>query len=871
MAAKYWVGGTGTWATAGRWSTASGKASFTASRPTGTNAILTVTAVTSGTIAQNQLLYDSTGTARGTIGTQISGTTGGTGTYNTTASSGALTSQSCYTMAAASSTTAPASGSTDEIIFDANSGPSPTVTIGATAYAGALYIGDVGTTPGNVITTSINGTLTLTGTSTLNVYGNMWLPASGLTWTHTGSLTFLTAAAASIKSNNQTISSPVIINYSAGASPTYALKLVDNFKTTAACTFTSGWIDATNGGATTGSSFSCLTFTSVTSTNYHFFDPGTLGKIILTSASSGTLYTQPSGTYAGVAGLSPKTSPTGTCIVIEIPNYSGNAITLTAYNNMNLVFSIPTWSGSGNITFTCQNNATLAFMAGIDAPYFTGAIAYSGWTIPSVNAYTMIFPCFNVPFATSITGIPPGTNTASGPQGISMGSGLYSTASGVGVTLTPIITTVIYGVTGTTGNCTLGKKIAIGADVTLNYGNKLILAADISNPSNYNITFLSRYTYNTVIVNATFSTQLSFTIDTFYATSITGYYEEENVSIGIPPNIKFIGANNVQFGLTFTTGPCCCSSAFYYANIKNLDVSNFTGKLFTQFAGAVRFSGNLDLSYSSLANKMTDLDVVFANASPITFNLGTNSIRNLNFLGTNSVTLASNIITTYVYFASTGTFNTNNYNINCSGITLSGSPTINLGSSTINAKDYFDLSGSSTAIVNAGTSTINIGTNGFNANVNMGAGNYTLNNVICNPVNAPLYTFSVFGSNGTINNFTNANITASGCIIYFANTGTLNFRSFSLNGTATYPLQIIGTGSTQHTINNTTTSYFTCNYVTISYINATQSGTPGNYNYYWFAGPVPTGSTNGGNNTGWAINVLPIATSTSSGKFIVFF
>jgi len=218
--AKYWVGGTGSWSTAGRWSTQSGKAQFTASRPSGTNATLTVSSVQSGTIASGQLLYDSAGTARGSINAQLSGTTGGAGTYSTTASSATIASGSaCYTMASGSNTTAPATTDTGtEIIFDANSGVSPTVTVTTTGYSGLLIIGaytasgqSAGYTAQGNLTSDVNGTLTLAGTSTLNCYGGLQVSAtSTVSWTHYGTFNFTTYSG-NISAPNCNIASAIVI------------------------------------------------------------------------------------------------------------------------------------------------------------------------------------------------------------------------------------------------------------------------------------------------------------------------------------------------------------------------------------------------------------------------------------------------------------------------------------------------------------------------------------------------------------------------------------------------------------------------------------------------------------------------------------
>jgi len=273
MAVKYWVGGTGNWSTAGRWSTSPGAASFTASRPSGTNATLTVTAVQSGTIASGQLLYDSSGTARGTINAQLSGTTGGVGTYSTIASSSTITSQACYTMVSGSTTTVPASGSTDEIVFDGNSGLNPTVTVTTTGYAGSVYIGNVGSLyiSGFSSTSNINGTLTITGTSTLNIYDNLKIASSGssVNWSHSGTLNFTTRGG-NISAPNTNISSSIVV-------PSGTWTLVGNMGNTVA----SGTLSFTGGTINLGTyTWTCGT-ASITGSSAKVLNFGTSGKLAL--------------------------------------------------------------------------------------------------------------------------------------------------------------------------------------------------------------------------------------------------------------------------------------------------------------------------------------------------------------------------------------------------------------------------------------------------------------------------------------------------------------------------------------------------------------------------------------------------------------
>lgn len=195
MATLYWVGGTGTWITAGKWSTTGSAVNeFTASRAGST---LTVTAVARGTIAVGQTIYrGDTGVSIGTI-TALGTGTGGTGTY-TTSLTGSITTRQ-FAGAVNISGAAPTSG--DDVVFDANSGFS---TLPTTVSVSSGFARDV-------TVSSLPFILVFSGAGTLSVAGNFSLFA-GLLWSGTGIITLTATSAKTINTNGVALSGGVTLN-----------------------------------------------------------------------------------------------------------------------------------------------------------------------------------------------------------------------------------------------------------------------------------------------------------------------------------------------------------------------------------------------------------------------------------------------------------------------------------------------------------------------------------------------------------------------------------------------------------------------------------------------------------------------------------
>ena len=214
-----------------------------------------------------------------------------------------------------------------------------------------------------------------------------------------------------------------------------------------------------------------------------------------------------------------------------------------------------------------------------------------------------------------------------------------------------------------------------------------------------------------------------------------------------------------------------------------------------------------------------------------------NPLNTLVLIGNKSnVTSAflSSAITVDTFTHLLGTFNTNNYTLNCFNFNCTGIGTVNLGSSAVNVSGTLDFSG---ATLNAGTSTITLSTGNF---ANLGSKtyyNFTLSDTT-NPY--------ILNSSGTItfNLFT----LAAGADVEFSDSGsewtfnvlpvlsgTVSNDSVLKSYNATIPVSLVFPSSG------------TYNYLNITDISVSPNQTALN-------------SIDGGNNSGWIIgNPLTVA------------
>ena len=222
MASRYWRGGTGTWGTGtGNWASTSTAVTFTASR-SGTT--LTVTGTPSGTIAIGQTVWHTNGTAIGTI-TGFGSGSGGAGTY-TTSGTGTLSSR---TMSSAT-VGASAPTSSDDVVFDNNSNVG-TATFTVTE-SGAVNCR-------NLTISGLDAVMTFAGSGSFAVAGSLAFPASNLTNSYTGSISFNAASSATITTNGIALASELFVQGAGPFTLGSALSTTGNLNISSGVTFNS--------------------------------------------------------------------------------------------------------------------------------------------------------------------------------------------------------------------------------------------------------------------------------------------------------------------------------------------------------------------------------------------------------------------------------------------------------------------------------------------------------------------------------------------------------------------------------------------------------------------------------------------------------
>jgi len=297
MANRYWVGGSGTWNSTAttKWSAASG-ISFTGSR-TGT----TLTTTGSPALVAGMTLFNSAGTASGTI-------VSGSGNTWTTSASGTIASSS-LTAATIGASVPTAS---DNVFFDANSNS------GTASFT--ITMADT-TRVCNDLTITTDGVMTLVGTGIgLTVSGNLSFPATNLTRQYSGLTTFnATTTGKTITTNGKTLTGGV--------------------------TF-----DGIGGGWTLGSALDCGT--STITLNNGTFDTGgynvTAGSYVASSSSGGSVINLNSSTVTLTTGVDFTTS---------------TSLTLNAGSSqINISSTTPSFYGGGktfyNVAFTSTAKTT---------------------------------------------------------------------------------------------------------------------------------------------------------------------------------------------------------------------------------------------------------------------------------------------------------------------------------------------------------------------------------------------------------------------------------------------------------------------------------------------------------------------------------
>jgi filamentous hemagglutinin len=786
MANKYWVGPSGGLTTAGHWSTSSGAASFTGTRPTGINALLTVTLVNGGSIGSGQLLYDSGGVARGTIGTQVSGTAGGVGIYNTTAASASL-SGTLYTIAAGSSTTAPGSG--DIVIFDNNSffGTAVSVNVPSTTTISGI--------DASGITSGANG-ITLTGTSQLTLGGGsgtlLILPSSRFTWSHSGILGV--TGAGTFTTNGTSITSAVSLSGSA------SLTLTGDFNGTNSFTFNAGTVNLST------YQWICSSFVgTITST-----------ATLNCSAGGGLTMTGNSGTIINLTKSSSQlvfgaTKPTFTLTA------SGTAanrdITWTGAGWATNTSTMPIFKiTNGNDTVTInQATATYSNVAALNTTGFTGSL---GWTGPTniLIFGDIISPACALNAAGEFqlygTGNIFSVNTPSSTVFRFAVTSVYTQSGNIKATMALLNPATSF----TTGSFTLNNTGTVSG---LNVST-VTLVGDINFVEGFNSTIK-----NPIITSLTSITKTgtsgtdSFTID-------GGTYGS-----GIP--ITFSGTTGGVSFLNTTINGTLTLSSLGGLTIQNSTIANtltvsatslsLTGTVNIPSASVISLSG----SYSAIGPTFTNKFRVNINGSAGSIYANGSGGNDPDFYITGSGAIqfedGSSVYTLYCSSLDvsgfTGTISSSVPDTIYVKNSLTGSssgpqlPTVKLyasatGSFTLNSCNIYGFSSNtSTQAISLGSSSIVVSADGFSVTsgtLNAGTSTLTINGATVNVSSQNLYNVVVAsGSNNIttpqINSISN---TTQPVTVNFGSNATIG--TFNLNGTAGNLVTVGSTAAAQRTL-----------------------------------------------------------------------
>lgn len=400
MTTYYWRGGTGALNTNGITGTnACLVTSTSAARITATRSgtVLTVTAVTAGTLAVNQKVVSAAGTSLGVI-TSLGTGTGGTGTYNMD-TSGTVASTTMTAFDFTSPQTALGGG--DDIIVDQYSGNGNgnftlTVTNATTStLADFLLNGGWG------------GTMTLAGSGALSLSGSLKLPSANFTRSYTGAVTFTPAAGATktIDPGAYSFASAFTLN---AASGTGTLRLLGNVTTTGAVTLTQGLLDLNSyvlqAASASGSNANTrgfvlpgsITLTASSGTKWNFatatnlsFSGGALSVTFSTTGGTVSHGATAGGSSTNKIGVSCSSGSTTTTYTGHFGDFSHTVGTLT-FTSPFFYGSVDTGAAafsSGSSTITVNNGGANVSLGGLSTPFAQPA-SITGATIVMVRQDT---------------------------------------------------------------------------------------------------------------------------------------------------------------------------------------------------------------------------------------------------------------------------------------------------------------------------------------------------------------------------------------------------------------------------------------------------------------------------------------------------
>ncbi len=535
---------------------------------------------------------------------------GGTGNWDTTTTHWSATSGGT---AGASVPTA-----ADNVIFDANSGSTFTVTIN-TATRACL----------NLTINGVSG-MTLAGTQTLTVAGNLSLPSTGLTCTYTGVMTLSATTAKTITTNGVILANSLVIS-GAGGSKT----LQDALTTTSTVTLTSGTLNLgtytltcgafnTSSSSTRNLTYGSGSYIAVTGTGAAwtsttltgFTDTGTsdvrftyAGATAMTIAAGATTAAQAQN-FKITAGTYSLTF-TGNADQLDFTGFSGTfaqaANSNTLYTSIVYSSTMSTSGSTGVISFTNTTGTTTITTNGITVnnnfnrngtggttqlldAFIQGSARSFTMTAGTIdlNSYSTVFGVFTV-----VTGTHSFINGSITCASVTHTSGDLTVSSTNTVTATGTYTL-------TAGTITLGDNsvLSIGAFSSSNSGTRSI---------SYGVGAELRITGTGTVWNTATTTNFSDS-GTSYVTFTNATAGTRTITTG-----TMTAAQAQNFYIQAGTGSLTLTTGGF---INNLDFTGFSGT-YAQAATSVTLFGNLVFS-SSMTSTTTTGELRFTPASSAT-------------------------------------------------------------------------------------------------------------------------------------------------------------------------------------------------------------------------------------------------------------
>jgi Concanavalin A-like lectin/glucanases superfamily len=562
---------------------------------------------------------------------------GGSGTWNTT-----LTTN--WRTTSGGSTVASVPTAADNVIFDANSGGTFTVTM-----TGALVCADITVSAG--VVTFATGT-----TPTLSVYGSMSLIAATV-WNSTGTISFLATSAKTISTNAVNIDAPITFN---GVSGSWTLGSNFAFGKTAirAMTMTNGTLDSAN---YTITSLFASTITNSANSNSLL----NMNTALATTMTAGTLAV--SGTFgaftftAGTINLSAAMTTgvfTHTAGTLTLNNFTFTCSTFLANGATVRTFAFGT-SGSINVTYsgataTIWNQTTVGTLTVTGTPTVnirstaTNTVTYtvtpgSPTEAQSLNfnflsgSYNLAFlnvasnACRNINF-TSLSGVWTGTGSNSG-----FGTGFAGTWNAFvactiygGITLSSLMTITAAAVT-----MTFTSTIAGSSQYFCLNGKNFLTTSFV-----FNGNWTNNVTYNTFYFLGYYDGTSTYVRTACMATTgvgtITvnsGTFDGYNVASPLLPGTSNVisgatGAVNFQNWASLVAISCTTGSMIFSSTVSSVSETGATGYNrnragpFTLVSGYLYVNGPLQTSAFTLTNGQINLYDKMVTAA-FTFTAGT--------------------------------------------------------------------------------------------------------------------------------------------------------------------------------------------------------------------------------------------------------